>query len=306
MYVLLGNGVNLNGKNKSDFTNESIAQRFADSLLRHQRILEELFYIGLENEIDTITKLRKNENIEHIVERLYNFIAKQYLSKINKGSLPIAVHHRILDMITIIGLDSIFFKNRQINYPDIPDEILNRLKDTNKVFTLNYFEYWDKKDKCIYLHGKYEPKINNPNGTILCDMCRLNILPKYRDLVDPSTILSKVDTVHKLVMAPISVDKHKIKVLFPGSNTIPDVDLILGDFLYKELEEYINTINDANESLHIFGMSPYGDKGIINHITNINNIVIYVFDRKNNSQQETDWRELLPNANFRESTEFYI
>lgn len=303
MYVLLGNGVNLNGTNRCDYTNEAIALRFADNLFRHQRIFEGLFYTQLGNEIAELTKLSENENIEHIVERLYDVVRVQYLESTKRETLPVAVHHRILDTIATIGISSIFFKDNKMNYPDVPTKIVSRLINADKIFTLNYFECWDQKSNCIYLHGKYQPRIINPGGTILCDMLRLKY---YRDLISPCEILAEIDNSHNLVMAPISINKHKMKVIYPGSNTLPSDDLFLGATLYKEIEEHSTIINEAHEKLHVFGMSPYGDKGIISCLSSINGIVIYIYDRVNNSQQEDVWRALFPNADYKDSTEFYI
>jgi len=304
MYVLVGNGVNLNGKNWYDFSNERIVSRFADSLQRHKSILEGLFNVNICN-IGDLAKTENGDGIEHIFGRLYNEIKMQYLSKTHAEELPVAVHQCMLDMITIIGIDAIYFTNNKINYPDIPYTIIDKLKKANKVFTLNYFENWDNLNNCVYLHGKYEPNLINANGTLLCDKWRYLNCPEYSQLIEYGHIRSEINNVHELTMAPVNLDKHDIKVIYPSDYTYPSDDLFPGDYNYNELEQYITIINSSGDSLHVFGMSPYGDKGLIERIGYIENIVIYVFKRAQNAKLENDWSRLLPKAVFKDSTDFY-
>ena len=74
--------------------------------------------------------------------------------------------------------------------------------------------------------------------------------------------------------------------LFPSSG--------MGD-LYAKLDDM--------EKLDIFGMSPYGDEDLINKITKIKDVTVYVYDLKNNSEKD-EWIKKVKNVKLKDSEEF--
>ena len=68
----------------------------------------------------------------------------------------------------------------------------------------------------------------------------------------------------------------------------------MGD-LYAKLDDI--------EKLDIFGMSPYGDEDLINKITKIQDVTVYVYDLKNNSEKD-EWIRKVKNVKLKDSEEF--
>jgi len=68
----------------------------------------------------------------------------------------------------------------------------------------------------------------------------------------------------------------------------------MGD-LYAKLDDI--------EKLDIFGMSPYGDEDLINKITKIKDVTVYIYDLKNNSEKD-EWIRKVKNVKLKDSEEF--
>ncbi len=86
--------------------------------------------------------------------------------------------------------------------------------------------------------------------------------------------------------------------LYPDDKLYPANDLFpssgMGD-LYAKLDDI--------EKLDIFGMSPYGDEDLINKITKIKDVTVYIYDLKNNSEKD-EWIRKVKNVKLKDSEEF--
>ena len=69
----------------------------------------------------------------------------------------------------------------------------------------------------------------------------------------------------------------------------------LFDYFYK-------LILKDNKNIDIFGMSPYGDKSLIERISNIQKITIYVYNSK--KEEIDEWKKYIPHAIFKDAKEF--
>lgn len=76
------------------------------------------------------------------------------------------------------------------------------MKKYDKIFALNYVEYWDKENRCIYLHGHYESdKVMCNHKLVLHYSCERYVgYDGYRELVQE---LSKKYNMCELYTRPI-------------------------------------------------------------------------------------------------------
>jgi hypothetical protein len=114
---------------------------------------------------------------------------------------------------------------------------------------------------------------------------------KYKRAVEDLSKCNRVQMVDlgEVVFAPSTVDKdHLICVqgLYPSDRLYPAEDLypLEEKMLYEELNEV--------DEIDVFGMSPYGDEGIINILNSKRKVRIFVYD-KDASEETGKWIEKL-------------
>ena len=98
-------------------------------------------------------------------------------------------------------------------------------------------------------------------------------------------------------------DNKKVnKLSYVGTPYYPSNTLYPADDLFlKESKDIYEDLDNA-ESLDIFGVSPYGDKSLINKLMKIPQITIYVHNL--NELEIMEWKKSLPWAIFKDSSSF--
>ncbi|MCK9289404.1 MAG: hypothetical protein RBS76_05545 [Acholeplasmatales bacterium] len=153
MNLLLGNGVNLINDNKK-FSSNSIAKR-VNKLLPMAFLFfpatKNVFY--LEKVKEFIDFENYNENIEQLFFDIYKGVILDkkfnYFNQMNDKKLL-----DFVDIIKKVLINAIFMDGIKFIKITVPNIIVNKIKTFNNIFTMNYYEYWDKENKAIYLHKK--------------------------------------------------------------------------------------------------------------------------------------------------------
>ena len=294
--LLIGNGLNLTNKENNFLNSNEIAQRFKQNLKVYWSLIENLTYLKNVDINKIIVKLDEDKGIEELSGRVFEFLYEEikHTRMFNWNDC-----YRLVEILGEISLKSIFFKDIFM-VPKITNEYISVINDKyENVFSLNYIEDWDIKERVNYLHGNLKKylKENMDIGS--------NILSSNEEYVKFKTNeYTKVDFLDVIFMPTNDIlDKYNYveEGLYPkkcGLEIYPANDLFPygGRDIYSKLEG-INNID-------IFGMSPDGDKAIIEKISKIPEIKIYVYNL--NEKEIQKWKSLGVNATFVDSREFLI
>lgn len=283
--IILGNGIN-NRIGITSFSLESIRDRFIENIHRYMSLFEASFDMDVdENEI--VGKLKASENFG--IETLAGIVYK-YVSEILSNRWTENDDIRIQDLLTCIAITTIFLDKtgkRKVTYYE---ELLPDFAVYDSIYTLNYFEFWDKKQVTKPLHGHVDLSKIYEDTNMLVSIPRMGY-EKYKRAVEDLSKCNRVQMVDlgEVVFAPSTVDKdHLICVqgLYPSDRLYPAEDLypLEEKMLYEELNEV--------DEIDVFGMSPYGDEGIINILNSKRKVRIFVYD-KDASEETGKWIEKL-------------
>lgn len=303
MNLLLGNGVNLINDNKK-FSSNSIAKR-VNKLLPMAFLFfpatKNVFY--LEKVKEFIDFENYNENIEQLFFDIYKGVILDkkfnYFNQMNDKKLL-----DFVDIIKKVLINAIFMDGIKFIKITVPNIIVNKIKTFNNIFTMNYYEYWDKENKAIYLHKKitYE---EYRRSDFSIDEYKFKRDVDYVDAIE--TKLSyhmhfPIKNTNDLIMAPSTPSLNKQVML----NLSDSFESINGFYfknnnpknkkLYKELENL--------KEITIFGLSPFGDDLLIKVIRNIPKVKIYVYNIVINFKEAKKWKEEIPHANLIDSNKF--
>lgn len=285
--LLVGNGINTH-LNVSDMTMSDIVFRFRKDLIISSPFYELLFNVSFTGNVcDHLFANNKRLGIESLAEIIYSYIIKNTPQK-----MTLNLRMRLIDAIICTAMTAIFYnENRKIGQKYDALKLPN-MDLFQKIFTLNYKEFWDSDCKCIYLHGQYNNELveENDKPVILYSEERYRGFKNYDDVVMQLGHIYNLSPLYTrdIVFSPeFSKKSEMIKMgQYPSENLFPADDLFLHNSakLYEELEG-INQIE-------IFGMSPYGDDCLLEIINDMNFVTVYVYDKNNNFEAE-DWENIL-------------
>lgn len=280
--LLLGNGINIR-LGITDLDTNKVASRFERMMKECINPLCKEFEIDYTD--DFVVDISCNNGIEHLVGEVYRYIkAKKPGCWIKNDDI------KLQDLMTAIGFVSIFFDekgliNTTYNMGDIPS-----FEGYDRIYSVNYTEFWDTSDRCVHLHGRADlDKIKEEWDRVKCR--NENVINGLLGLALPG-----------IIFAPIQITKtdlDMVKGLYPSDNLYPGYGIYPneGIKLYKELEE-VDTID-------VFGLSPYGDRKLIDALNIMNKVRVYIYNMKNNDKDVKDWNNLLVcEHEFRDSETF--
>ena len=293
--ILLGNGFN-NRIRLEQLDNELIYERFCNNIMRYAPVFWNLFRVRIPNDVKSeIFKNNKNENIESLTKELID-----YLRKNNADFLATQNEELYLqDFYTGIGVLSIFYdKTGKIERKFEKDLVLN-FENYDKIFSLNYTEFWDEKKEVIYLHGRFDfESLPDEKDIFFIEPILLKNLA-YKNAIHEMEAYGKgivVDT-HGLTLAPEKTLKSDLTrhsglapsdILYPGGALFPEDS----NPLYSQLE--------GLDELDILGMSPAGDQSLIDKIKKIKidndslKVRVYIRNyKKNADEKKKRWKEAL-------------
>ncbi len=296
--ILIGNGINI--ANGNAYLNaENVKKRFLEVLKNKYKLFEKCLGVkelSYDNIINEILKDNSNVCIEQLSGKLFDYFYKLIL-KDNKFCWNDC--YRLIELIGVISIESLFIVDNKFKAPIITEMYANKIKKYNNIFTLNYVENWDKENRCIYLHGninKYLSEYNNQEiiSNILANTLNLNSNDKRYIKLNLKDVIfipdNKIVDKYCYVGEGLFCNKCGLEV-YPANDLFPDNGK--GD-IYKCLNDIKN--------IDIFGMSPYGDKSLIERISNIQKITIYVYNSK--KEEIDEWKKYIPHAIFKDAKEF--
>lgn len=298
--LLIGNGINMH-LSVEKFSQNEIANRFADSLKNSSLLYKVLFEVNMpENVIRNIIQESGNKGIETLAKNVYDYVNNN--AKVNKS---VNMQMRLLDAIICSAITAIFCDGNKLlgnTYDHIKMFNIGNYED---VFTLNYYEFWDAGNVCKFLHGEIELKtiICNEKPILFYSKERYSGLEKYRNKINE---LKKQFNVCELntrdiVFSPEFHRKSEMLALghYPSHLLFPADDLFLHETkkLYEEL--------DNVESIEIFGLSPYGDNDLIDKLNRMDMVTVYVYDKYNNEEANKWDKSLKCKHIIKDSNEIY-
>lgn len=303
--LLLGNGINLD-LGISELYAINIFHRFQDILIKTSSIYKHIFGRGFDAQIcqkifaDCISNPENSAKIgiESLAKNVYDYLKyENHWSDNDERS--------IIDFIAVSAINAIFYNGTNvINTTSIQNNEnsikISTLQSYDNIFSLNYAEFWDILGKCSFLHGKYTlPKISsNGKDIILFNPCNDNS-GTYSNLINQlANKYTMLKYFPNVILTPLLDKQDSLYIghvpsstLFPGLNTFPSTV----SELYTELDDI--------ETLDIFGMSPFGDDKLIEKLSVIPNLTIYVYKKEKN--QVNKWNELLKRECCVDSSLFY-
>ena len=284
--LLLGNGINahlcINGLNLND-----IANRFANSLIKSNDFFELMFGVRFTPEIcqELYSKTEKR-GIESLAATVYDYLT----GKISR--ICINDRMRILDAIICCAITSIFYDGNRKLGDDYETRNLPDFSKFNHIYTLNYTEFWDRAEKCVYLHGKYDiASVKCNDKEVLHYSLERNMGYKgYKELVKKLENRFNMCELYtrNIIFSPEFYKKSEMMAMgsYPSEHLYPAEDLFLHNL--KPLYADLVGINE----IEVFGMSPYGDEEIIRKLNSMRKVIVYVYNYKDNEEKQV-WNRIL-------------
>ncbi|MBP3474958.1 MAG: hypothetical protein J6K48_01345 [Lachnospiraceae bacterium] len=284
--LLLGNGINtrigIHG-----LTISEIKERFRYNMYKSAPVLEALFEIILSRDTcNNIIQESESDGIESLAGSLYEYVKKHEQKKWTVND-----EIRLQDTVSCIALTSIFYDKKGKIDTSYDAEKLLDISAYDRIFSLNYVEFWDKKQSCIYLHGKIDfDTLENQQNMLLLSSER-NKLQAYKEAIKVIEKTNNIELINTsdIVFAPNGIPKEKLicaSGIFTSNNLYPADDL----FLHRRKELY-KRLEDVDE-LDIFGVSPYGDSSLVNIINQLKSVTIFIYNKSTNKETE-DWKKIL-------------
>lgn len=142
--LLLGNGIN-NRIGIKELSAEEIGKRFQRNVKVYRKIVESLFDVDIKQDFFAdLDNSSPKLGIETLAGKLYT-----YIKKMKSNEWAGNDEYRIQELLTCICLTSIFFTvNGKVNGDYDPIK-LPLLQNYDVLFSLNYYEFWDKNKKCV-------------------------------------------------------------------------------------------------------------------------------------------------------------
>ncbi len=284
--LLIGNGIN-DRIGITELKNSEIKKRFENNIIRFIPIIKGLFgYVLSEEEIEEIRRRPEKEGIESLADYLYGILEE-------KGNVGWTTNFKDLlqDFGACMAVNSIFFSDDGLIRHKYNETKMVPIEQYEELFSLNYYEFWDKTKLVKYLHGKVDltRMPNNEHVMIVSD--RIDLVLKERRINVDEIGIGKliVRDLSDVVFAPSRLDKNElinVGGLFPSPFLYPGQDIHPRSprKLYAELDEV--------DELDIFGVSPHGDNSLIEQINKKTHIRVFVF-QKNSSDEVQVWKEKL-------------
>ncbi len=309
--LLIGNGINQLTEDKQ-FSNVNIAKRFKSVLSLNSEVITNMFMTTAEKQEERIDHYTNSccdetDNIEMLAGKVYKFIKNSNLrfSDNNRG--------RLIDILTVISIQTIFVNvDGLVAYANISRNKVNILKRHRKIFTLNYYEKWDKKGVCEYLHGKFNS---------------VNLILEHKKPLFISSVLYKYNEAYRKSINALPKEYKRISLLKSQLNPIifmPEISkyskqdhygngLMCSENLYPADDLFPSTgLGDIYSKLRmldcidIFGVSPFGDESLLKALSVVPNVTVYIYKMDECVDEINKWREYIKVCTFKDSEEFWL
>lgn len=284
--LLLGNGINARIGIEGLAVSE-IKERFRQNMYRNSYVSEALYGVTLSNDVcNDIIRSSREDGIESLAGSLYTYIKTHANQRWTDND-----EIRLQDVVKCVALTSIFYDGTGKICTDYDSKKLLDISGYERVYTLNYLEFWDKNEKCIYLHGKIDLDSMGDGQNILLASRERNCFSKYKDAMDVIGKFNNVKLIDtsNIIFAPDSIPKEK---LIDVTGVYPSNNLYFADDLFSHSKKELYTQLGGVEELDIFGLSPYGDDSLIGAINKMKSVTIYVHNMETSEEVEV-WDKIL-------------
>ena len=298
-YLLIGNGLNI-ANNNSFIDNNNVYERFMNNFKAKFILFKDSLYLNdIEfREIEELIDVYRNLGIEQVTGYIFEYLAKAIIEK--NGELSWNACYRLIELLAALSLKSLFIVDGNVMYPKVSYKYKEKLDSYDYILTLNYVEEWDTYNKCLYLHGNICKYLNSYQGQMIITSI-LKHTTEIKKYLNKDYIDIDIDDV---IFVPSNklVDKHAYvgEGLFCnkcGLNVYPADDLFPSDGK-GDIYASLNSV----EKIEIFGVSPFGEKSLIEKLTTIKEVIIYVY--RDDEKEIKEWKKYIPNAIIKNSQDF--
>jgi len=308
--LLVGNGLNLAARN-DNLNSKEIAKRFFHNIIRSLPLLNYLSSNSLVltcDELQILTKYCLCDNIERVADKTFFYFKSHYkdFSDTDQWNL--------VQFMKALAIDAIFYVENVFKKTEIKSDskLGCSLFSYEKIYTLNYHEGWDD-GRCCYLHGYYsphDPTFNKkPIMIIFEDLFMVErekdpaIDEIFSELCNDNYIVSiPANEIMSLYFIGDSFNKQLSSTLYPTVRTYPS-DMLFVPLQNRVLYENFDVLPD--EQLFIFGMSPSGDKELIEKISKINDVTVFIYNLACKQEEAKVWRERIKHIKIYDDNKFY-
>lgn len=298
-YLLVGNGLNI-ANNNSFIDNNNVYERFMNNFKAKFILFKDSLYLNdIEfREIEELIDVYRNLGIEQVTGYIFEYLAKAIIEK--NGELSWNACYRLIELLAALSLESLFIVDGNVMYPKVSYKYKEKLDSYDYILTLNYVEEWDTYNKCLYLHGNICKYFKSYQGQMIITSI-LKHTTEIKKYLNKDYIDIDIDDV---IFVPSNklVDKHAYvgEGLFCnkcGLNVYPADDLFPSDGK-GDIYASLNSV----EKIEIFGVSPFGEKSLIEKLTTIKEVIIYVY--RDDEKEIKEWKKYIPNAIIKNSRDF--
>jgi len=308
--LLVGNGLNIAAKN-NDLDPMSIADRFFENAIKSLPLLN---YLSKSTQTLSIKEIKYrarycvNDNIERVADKTYFFLKSRY------SSFSDTDHRILIQFMKSLAIEAIFYIDSLFKSTDIKVNPLlcEAVSKYPRIYTLNYYEAWDD-GRCVYLHGKYTPVPFDNDGRPIMMVYEDLFRERRTKAPEVNKIFNELEKVYRVVPVPPSVimalyfigdsfNKQLSGVLYPSKNLFT-CDMLFAPSANHVLYEDFDVA--SNDKLFVFGMSPYGDKMLIEKINSVKDVVVYIYDLKNKHDEKEEWKKYIKHIKICDDSMFY-
>lgn len=300
--LLIGNGVNLNGSHL--FTSKEIIKRIEKTMQFG------IDFLSLQNNRNFLRDIKENFDFDNFSGNVEELLFECFKLVINKRNQYFKVLNEkcFLELLTLlkrIFINAIFVKNNQLINIEIPDVIVGKIKSYKRIFSTNYYEYWDNKNITTHLHGKIsftpfdKSEYSVEEEKIIYDI-------EYASAIDDLFIEKDhfpIENLEDIIMIPVGykIDKNEISKLEKKYDQYGF--MLLERIEVEEHKDIYHSLDNVND-ITLYGISPKGDKLLVNKLVKIPVVVIFVYDMINNVEEVEIWKRCIPHAKLFDSKEF--
>lgn len=301
--LLIGNGINLTVSDY--FKNNQVAWRIKKMLPTAFDFFEFQYNVAFLKDLEENFDFDNYpKSIEDLLYDCFKLIIEkrkhEYFNKLTKNKF-----YELLTLLKKLFINALFVEDNKLIELELPELIVQEVKSYNNVFSLNYYEFWDERNITNHLHGKlhYQPYDREDFGI---DDKKMETDIDYAFTIDQMLTgyyYFPITNFDELIMLPIrySVDKKQAldfqqKYRVDGFIIHDRFEEIKNRKLYSELENL--------SSISVFGVSPFGDEYLLNILSKVPEVIIYIYNITNNLAEVEAWKEKVSHAVLIDSSRF--
>jgi len=225
---------------------------------------------------------------------------QDYFNKLTKDKF-----YELLTLLKKLFINALFIEDNNLIKLEIPQSIIQEVKSYKNVFSLNYYEFWDEDKVTNHLHGKihYQPFNRDDFGI---DDKKMSTDIDYAFTIDQmltSYYYFPINNLDELIILPLKYNIDKKQVL-----DFQQEYQVNGFIIHKRFEEVkkkkLYSELENLSSISIFGVSPFGDEYLMNILSKIREVTIYIYDLYNNFTEIEAWKKRVSHAIFKDSISF--